>query len=124
METFRDTWVACQRCGQRFIFRVAEQRALYDRGRPVEPPALCESCRLRDPETGKLLGQVKWFSRRRGYGFIVRLDGEEIFFHRRNVCDDFAHYLRRGELVSFEERQTPKGPEALEVEVVGMEQFS
>nr|MBP8948413.1 cold shock domain-containing protein [Promineifilum sp.] len=35
-----------------------------------------------DPMTGKYIGRIKWYNEKKGYGFIVRGAGEEIFFHK------------------------------------------
>jgi RNA recognition motif-containing protein len=43
--TFRDQWATCGSCGNRFVFRITEQRALAEQGRPVEPPTMCRRCR-------------------------------------------------------------------------------
>jgi CspA family cold shock protein len=63
---------------------------------------------------GRQRGRVKWFNRRRGYGFIVvEGSGEEIFVHRTDLQG--AYNLRDGEEVEFEIEDTPKGPEAVRV---------
>lgn len=69
-----------------------------------------------DPQTGKYLGQLKWFNPVRGYGFIARGGGEDIFFHKTSIVgnpDDFSEGL--WVLYDVEERR--KGLEAAEVEI-------
>ena len=85
---FRDQQLTCTVCGKTFIFAVTEQRKLYEPGQEVVPPANCRNCRTRDPGTGRWSGQVKWFSHERGYGFIVKPNGDEVFFHRSQVVDE------------------------------------
>ena len=40
----RDEWATCGCCGNRFVFRITEQRALAEQGRPVEPRSMCRRC--------------------------------------------------------------------------------
>jgi len=68
-----------------------------------------------DPETGKYVGRVKWFNGRKGYGFIIRGGGEEIFFHKSNSVTD-ASSFKEGEWVLYDIEETHKGPEATEIE--------
>lgn len=114
---FRDQQLTCTVCEKSFIFTVTEQRRLNELGREIVPPTQCPSCRLRDPETGRWSGRVKWFSREKGYGFIVKPDGEEIFFHRSNVVEGALASLEDGTPVVFEQIEGVKGPEARQVEV-------
>jgi CspA family cold shock protein len=112
-------------CGKTFIFTVTEQRKMYESrnrtGEPVSnelvPPANCPSCRLRDPESGRWVGHVKWFSYEKGYGFIIKPDGDEIFFHRSQVVDEPLVSLEDGTAVTFEEAKTDRGAEAKQVKV-------
>jgi CspA family cold shock protein len=61
-------------------------------------------------------GTVKWFDARKGYGFIARENGGDIFVHANNISDRFARALEDGERVRFVVGQGPKGPSAEEVE--------
>ncbi len=116
MPTFRDTLLICEACGKSFIFTVTEQRRLYEQGLPVEPPRYCPTCRLRDPETGKWVGRIKWFSLEKGYGFITKPDGEEIFFHKSRVKGIQPALLTDGQKVRFDQLKTARGLEAINVE--------
>ena len=120
---FRDRPATCTSCGKTFIFTVTEQRQLYDSGQiapepdtnEFAPPELCPGCRLRDPATGRWSGRVKWFSPEKGYGFIVKSNGEEIFFHRSQIIDGPPVALDEGASVSFELVSTDRGEEAKQV---------
>jgi len=122
---FRDQRLTCSVCGKAFVFTVTEQRRLYESGQGVRDPQSdelvaperCPSCRLRDPETGRLSGHIKWFSYEKGYGFIVKPDANEIFFHRSQVIDEPLASLDEGVAVTFEQVSTEKGDEAREVRV-------
>ncbi len=61
-------------------------------------------------------GQVKWFNVSKGFGFITKDDGEEIFVHFRSIRGEGRRGLRDGQRVSFVEAQTDKGPQAEDVE--------
>lgn len=68
-----------------------------------------------DPQTGKYIGRMKWYNVRKGYGFIVRGAGEEIFFHKSGVADDPAA-LQEGQWILYDVEETHKGPEASDIE--------
>ena len=61
-------------------------------------------------------GQVKWFNVSKGFGFITKDDGDEIFVHFRSIRGEGRRGLRDGQRVSFVEAQTDKGPQAEDVE--------
>ena len=68
-----------------------------------------------DPETGKYIGLLKWFNNKKGYGFVVRGAGEEIFFHGSNSSVD-PSTLDEGQWILYDVEETNKGPEATDVE--------
>jgi CspA family cold shock protein len=68
-----------------------------------------------DPQTGKYIGMLKWFNTKKGYGFVVRGAGEEIFFHGSNSAVD-PTTLDEGQWILYDVEETNKGPEATEVE--------
>jgi CspA family cold shock protein len=68
-----------------------------------------------DPQTGKYIGRVKWYNAKKGYGFIVRGAGEEIFFHKSAAVTEVEEY-QEGEWVLYDVETTAKGPEASDIE--------
>jgi CspA family cold shock protein len=60
-------------------------------------------------------GTVKWFDDRKGYGFIERKDGKDVFVHFSNIQDEGFKSLEEGEKVSFEVEETERGPQAVKV---------
>jgi cold shock protein len=68
-----------------------------------------------DPETGKYLGRMKWYNPARGYGFIARGGGQDIFFHKSASLGD-PQDLQEGQWVLYDVEEKKKGPEATEVE--------
>jgi CspA family cold shock protein len=57
-------------------------------------------------------GVVKWFNASKGYGFIQRQSGEDVFVHFSAIQMDGYKSLTEGQLVEFEVRQGPKGFQA------------
>ena len=60
-------------------------------------------------------GQVKWFNVSKGFGFIVKDDGEEIFVHFRSIRGEGRRGLRDGQRVNFIVEESDKGPQAEDV---------
>ena len=57
-------------------------------------------------------GVVKWFNAAKGYGFIQRQSGEDVFVHFSAIQMDGYKSLNEGQHVEFEVRQGPKGFQA------------
>ena len=60
-------------------------------------------------------GKVKWFNAKKGYGFITRDQGEDIFVHFRNIKGQGRRSLSDGERVSFVVTHGDKGLQADQV---------
>ena len=141
---FTDQWATDEQ-GNRYVFTVEMQRKLHEAGLPVEPASLAqlrdapaptpvadvddapvyreepeqddlmpETVQI-DPETGKYIGRLKWYNPARGYGFIARGAGEDIFFHKTGALVDPTG-LAEGQWVLYDVETRKKGPEATEVE--------
>jgi CspA family cold shock protein len=63
----------------------------------------------------RLKGTVKWFNNAKGYGFIGREDGPDVFVHYSAVTSEGYKSLQEGDQVEFEITQGPKGPQAANV---------
>jgi len=63
-------------------------------------------------------GTVKWFNAAKGFGFIARATGEDVFVHFRAIKGDGYKTLNDGDTVEFEVEQGPKGLQASNVSVV------
>ena len=61
-------------------------------------------------------GTVKWFNGSKGYGFITRESGEDLFVHFTAIHSDGYKTLEEGQKVTFTVSDGPKGPQAQEVE--------
>jgi cold shock protein len=64
-------------------------------------------------------GKVKWFNNAKGYGFITREGGEDLFVHFKSIIGDGYKTLKEGESVQFEVEQGAKGLQAVKVSRVG-----
>lgn len=141
---FRDRYETDEE-GNQFLFTVEMQRRLSEAGLPVEvayldqvqqappPPKpkpspapsqekkrskedVTEPVSIQiDPMTGKYIGRIKWYNARKGYGFILRGAGEEIFFHRSAAGSD-AEAMAEGLWILYDVEETNKGPEATDIE--------
>ncbi len=60
-------------------------------------------------------GTVKWFNRTKGYGFIKRTSGEDVFVHYKSIVGDGFKVLNEGDQVEFEVQEGPKGLQATKV---------
>jgi len=59
-------------------------------------------------------GTVKWFSSAKGFGFITKESGEDIFIHYSGIAGDGFRSLQEGDPVEFEIENTDKGPQAIQ----------
>jgi CspA family cold shock protein len=66
-------------------------------------------------EESTVIGTVKWFNNSKGYGFIGRNDGPDVFIHYSAILADGYRSLSEGDPVEFEIIDGPKGPQAANV---------
>lgn len=66
-------------------------------------------------QAGKETGSVKWFSASKGFGFITRDNGEDIFVHFRSIAGSGHRVLREGQRVEFAVTEGSKGLQAEDV---------
>ena len=60
-------------------------------------------------------GTVKWFNESKGFGFIAREDGDDIFVHHTSISGTGFKTLSEGQTVTFDVEKTPKGLRAINV---------
>jgi CspA family cold shock protein len=60
-------------------------------------------------------GTVKWFNNAKGYGFIARESGDDVFVHFKAIVGEGYKSLEEGERVQFEVERGPKGLQAKNV---------
>ncbi|MEX2215325.1 MAG: cold shock domain-containing protein [Phycisphaeraceae bacterium] len=66
-----------------------------------------------------MLGQVKWFDPKKGFGFIVGPEGKDVFVHFSQIKGDGFRSLKDGEEVEYELVEGEKGLQARDVHRVG-----
>lgn len=103
---------------------VQEERLSSDgQTTPVDSPArslsLSPSTTEKPPAQTprRLLGKVKTFNTKTGYGFILADDGRDVFVHAVDI-ENYGQYLKSGHRVEFEIRRVPKGWQAYNVVIV------
>jgi cold shock protein len=72
-------------------------------------------CALQGAYVEALKGTVKWFNNAKGYGFIGRDDGPDVFVHYSAISAEGYKSLQEGDQVEFEIVQGQKGPQAANV---------
>jgi CspA family cold shock protein len=105
---------------QVWIDSFGEEKPLVARFLAVFP--FCQSVHpgcaeyFRKEEDAMAEGTVKWFSEKKGYGFIEQDDGEDIFVHHTGINGAGFKTLDEGQRVRFEIETSPRGPKAINVE--------
>ena len=62
-------------------------------------------------------GTVKWFNERKGFGFLAREDGDDVFVHYSSIQSSGFKSLTEGQSVQFDVQDGPKGLQAVNVTV-------
>jgi CspA family cold shock protein len=65
-----------------------------------------------------MIGRVKWFNDRKGFGFIEVEGQKDVFVHYSAVQGEGFKSLKEGDQVEFEVTQGPKGPQATNVKII------
>jgi len=87
------------------------------RAKKSAKPAAKPAANPKPPVSGKREeGEVKWFNVTKGFGFITRDNGEEIFVHFRSIRGEGRRSLRDGQRVTYVVSNSDKGPQAEDVE--------
>ncbi|ULG70792.1 cold shock domain-containing protein [Marinobacterium sediminicola] len=71
-----------------------------------------------DANDTRELGVVKWFNVSKGFGFITRDNGDDVFVHFRNIRGRGHRSLNEGQQVRFSVRESDKGLQAEDVSIV------
>jgi CspA family cold shock protein len=99
-----------------FIATTASVLIVDKKGASLNPAGGKPAAKASVGDTSREHGTVKWFNVSKGFGFIVKDDGEEIFVHFRSIRGEGRRGLRDGQRVSFIVAQSDKGPQAEDVE--------
>jgi cold shock protein len=63
----------------------------------------------------RIVGTVKWFNTAKGYGFLGRENGDDVFVHFSSIKSDGFRRLEKGQAVEFSIEEGPKGLQASQV---------
>ena len=66
----------------------------------------------------RIIGTVKWFNGSKGYGFLTREGGPDVFVHFSAIQGEGFKNLEEGQKVEFAVEQGPKGPQASNVTLI------
>ena len=65
-----------------------------------------------------MVGKVKWFDSKKGFGFLICEDGKEVFVHFSGIVKDGFKALKEGQHVQFEIEAVDRGEQAINVTVI------
>ena len=65
-----------------------------------------------------ITGTVKWFNEKKGFGFLARENGDDVFVHHTSIQGEGFKTLSEGQQVEFEVQDGPKGPQAVNVKAL------
>ena len=88
---------------------------MRSRGRPRHGRTPLPAC---DGDAAGNRGAIKWFDAKKGFGFIERPDGNDLFVHFSSIEGGLAQRLTEGQLVDYEIGPGRKGPEAQKVRLL------
>ncbi|HOR94414.1 MAG TPA: cold-shock protein, partial [Spirochaetota bacterium] len=63
-------------------------------------------------------GTIKWFNEKKGFGFISKEDGSDVFVHYTGIIGNGFRTLKEGQRVEFEIESSDKGPRAVSVKAI------
>jgi len=92
-------------------FRITRKRTKRSKAIPIALAPVLPVSRMRGWKV-KEQGTVKWFNASKGYGFIQRQTGEDVFVHFSAIMMDGYKSLNEGQAVEFEVKKGPKGLQA------------
>lgn len=90
----------------------------HQNGGTFADPEICAYLGLqteRETQVERMKGTVKWFNNAKGYGFLGRDDGPDVFIHYSAITTEGYKSLQEGDKVEFEIVQGQKGPQAANV---------
>ena len=91
-----------------FLLYLVKVRGIGDGGRAAGSVAIL----ARQASSMRITGKVKWFNNAKGYGFIEREGGSDVFVHYSAISGNGFRSLEEGQAVEFEIVDGPKGPQA------------
>jgi CspA family cold shock protein len=81
-------------------------------------PSIFFICHKEAKMSERVTGTVKWFNGSKGYGFLAREGGADVFVHFSAIQGDGFKNLEEGQKVEFSVEKGPKGPQATNVVVL------
>ena len=110
----RDTLLTCESCGIRFVVTARERRLTAEAGSRRLRNA-CPGCTAIEKIVSRQRGAVKWYDVRKGYGFLLGEDGQDVFVHASGLRDAASARLRKGQAVEYLVEPSERGSVARDV---------